>query len=488
MNNKLIIFLAFLSLLCLALFSGCKKEKYADAVDNYTTVEETLTPSSININSASLDFIEFEWTPVTSSTFNAVKYDLYLDGKLIVKDITTNIYTFINLPEGTEHQIKVVAKSQSGRKMEISISGKTLASEGINTDTFYKEFQLFENTSLTGPSPLYKLKDEGHLIIRLLQHPNRYDFDTFKFVMFRMDRNGNILWYRLLSTYDYSVNLDGFSLAVDENVKQGVVMSGQVFWKVNIETGQNITIKELKNELDEDDVITSTRFTNSNSLLVGTFKGKLLEFDFLTFSLRWKQDNPTRKGSIKSILLDSKGYIYYIYSDESNTLLVHKATHNGVFLKEFKFDGSLSGDSDHFGFGTNFMVIDNEDNIYLFGKNYYSNSLRYFKITTEGQMILKTEQRSDFQVTSGFFDKEGNLILYGYTQGVGIDFTAWIHMFDKSMKLLKSISYPKLEMHFISGVTQNSDASFNLFLHYVTTYTYENRNFVYIRTRNDGTF
>src|SRR5690606_42057101 len=103
-------------------------------------------------------------------------------------------------------------------------------------------------TSLTWPSPLYKLKDEGHLIIRLLQHPNRYDFDTFKFVMFRTDRNGNILWYRLLSTYDYSVNLDGFSLAVDENVKQGVVMSGQVFWKVNIETGQNITIKERSEE------------------------------------------------------------------------------------------------------------------------------------------------------------------------------------------------------------------------------------------------
>lgn len=476
------------SFLFLTLFFNCTKKEIVERGDEYKEETEQLQNSTIQINSAGLDFIEFEWTPVISSSFKKIEYDLYLNNRLMVSGVTSHKYTFIHLEEGTDYEIKVVAKSQTDKKIQIITNTKTLPQETVTSDTFYKEFQIFENTSLTGFSPVSKLKDEGHIIIRLLQHPSRYAYESFKFIAFRLDRLGNVLWYRLLSTNNYPVDFSSAALAVNETLNQAVIVSGKVLWKININNGQHVEIKDLVSVFDEHENISSVKYTSSTTeLIIGTSNYKLLKVDFQSLGLLWKRDTREFNGVIKSIVTDSKGNMYYIFANESNTITVHKADPEGKFIKEFKFDGSLNGEYEHFGYGMNFMLIDKEDNLYLFGKNYYSYSLRYFKFSTEGQLHLKNESYSEFQPTSGFFDKNGNIILYGIIQGFKINFTSYINTYDKNMNRINLLTYDQLPMYAISALTQNSNGSFNVFLHYATTYTYENNNFVYIRTRENGT-
>ncbi|WP_205943760.1 hypothetical protein [Pedobacter aquae] len=54
------------------------------------------------------------------------------------------------------------------------------------------------------------------------------------------------------------------------------------------------------------------------------------------------------------------------------------------------------------------------------------------------------------------------------------------------MNLKTKRFYTELNYHGISALTQNNNGSFNLFISYGQTYSYENFNFVFIRTKTDG--
>ncbi len=77
-------------------------------------------------------------------------------------------------------------------------------------------------------------------------------------------------------------------------------------------------------------------------------------------------------------------------------------------------------------------------------------------------------------------------MVYGQQEGGGISTYGTINKYDSDLKLLSTLQYPNLEMHMFKNMTQNVDNSYNLFFYYIQTWSYENLNFIYIKTKSNG--
>jgi len=198
----------YLSLFCLLgmLMIACSKDKNLEnEQDQYTEQDEKLTNLTLSVSAVGKNFIEFSWDKISSSHFNPVSYMVYMDGKLVAKDINITKYSVINLDQGKNYDIKVQAISTSGIKVEHTLQGTTL---GLNNDdnNNYKEYKIHTQSTLVNPSKVRLLNDGGHLICSFIQHENFSNQDNYKLFVYRTDNKGNILWYRLIANLDYFSN------------------------------------------------------------------------------------------------------------------------------------------------------------------------------------------------------------------------------------------------------------------------------------------
>lgn len=468
------------------LFFACKKEKTVKNEDFYIEQSEQLSELKVESSSAGYGFIEVQWLVVTSTHFKSVTYSVYLDDQKIIDGLTTNRYSFINLKAGQAYSIKVIATTSEGKQIQQTLTASTLVLPPASTSSvIYREYSIHSYSSITGPTAVEKLSDGGHLVARLLQHPGFFSNETFKVLVFRTDKNGNMLWYRLLAASSGNT-MSELLLAVSSGASDCVLFFGTVAVKLNLLTGEALSTKDYKNILGTQ--FFQSAYANAQQILVGTTVGSLLSVSAQNLNVNWHQTNTARPGSIVAINSDSKKNIYYIFRDRNDRytqIRVHKCTPEGVFIKDFLFDGGLVNEY-NYGFAMNALLVDDQDNLYMFGHNYDYNFLRYFKFTTDGTLIKKNEISDNLIANQAFFNSKGDIVVSGRQDGSGLITYGGIYTLDKNLTIKSKQFYKDMPYHIFRSVTGNSDGSYNIFLNYMQTYTYENSNFVFIKTDVDG--
>jgi len=476
---------AFLWLAVLLLY-GCEKDKDYGSEDNFIDQPEQLSELKAEVSAAGTQFIELQWPVVKNTHFKDVSYALYLDGLKVIEGINATKYSLINLKAGQKYTIKISASSE-GKQIEQIINTSTLTPSTGNP-TIYQEYNLHSYSRITGPTALKQLADGGHIAVRLLQHPGTFADENFKVVVFKVDQSGNMLWYRLLSVKAYSFSTYGeFFVTSHKEDQEGLLFIQNSVVKFSVKTGEVLLEKSYADRLPEQS-FESVFKTSAQEVIAGTSTGSLLSINPDDLSLNWHQPNTNQLGSIVAINVDSKKNIYYIFrnTNERNTSIrVHKCDSKGQFLNNFLFDGTLNNES-NLGFWMTSLLVDEQDNLYLFGRNSDFNFLRYFKFSTDGTVLKKNEKSDYLSAEKAFFNNKGEIVVVGQVDGGGLNTYAGLYIFDKEMNIKSKRYYTEIPSHIIRGISGNPDGSYNIFLNFRQTYTYENPNFVFIKTDADG--
>jgi len=476
----------YLFLLCflVMLLAACSKdESLGNKPDQYTEQEEKLNTLTLSVSAVGKNFIEFSWEKITSSHFNPVSYMIYLDGKLVAKDVSITKYSVINLKEDKNYNIMVQAISSSGLKVEKSSTIQTL---GGNKDDnmYYKEYKIHTQSRLTNPSIARLLDDGGHLICSYLQHDNIATQDYFKVIVYRTDMQGEILWYRLIADLEYFGK--PFEFILSDKKENALLLVGRDLYAIDANKGTLLNEKPITLQtIPTEDYFTAAKFNAQGEIIIGTALGNLLKINKDDYQVVWKRKHSDYP--IKAIEFDNAGKIYYCFDNFHNSdIQIQKTDSEGSLLNTFKFDGKYPGyEADHLYLMSS-LIKDNDDNFYLWGYDLFYYNLRYFKFDINGKILSKTKQAVNLIPKGAFFDNDNNLVVYGQEDGSGISTYGTINKYDKNLKVLSSKQYPELPMHRFMTVTQNKDNSYNLFFYYQQTWSLNNLNFIYIKTKSNG--
>jgi hypothetical protein len=475
-----------LGFLVMSLFS-CKKETITNNQDVFQNEEELLSEFKPEVVGASSSFLSIQWNPVQNSYFKDLSYSVLVNDKKVVDGIKTTKYAVINLAAGHDYKITVVASTQEGKQVQSSLNASTLKEPDPNAQILYKEYNIHNYSMITGRTGIQKLADGGHLIVRSLQHPAYFDNNIFKTIIFRTDRAGNMLWYKLLAAAASITSLSDMLVSVQKSDQEGILLLGNSAIKFSLKDGETLLEKTYETELTGQ-TFTAIYSISNGSIIAGTQAGNLLSINPQNLNINWHQKNEDRKGEIVVINMDSKQNIYYIFmdnSDQNKLIRVHKCTGTGVLLNAFLFDGKLPNEGSY-GYWMTTLLVDSDDNLYMFGRNASFDYLRYFKFNTEGTVLVKNEQSDNFLADRAFFNTSGDIVVAGQRNSGGFNNFSAIYIFDKDLKIKSRRIYNNIEPHLIRGITGNADGSYNLFINYYTTYTYENQNFVFIKSDTDG--
>lgn len=476
--------LAFLSCICIFFFA-CKKDYINKNEDKYVEQVEQLSDLNPEISALGIQFIEVSWKVVSNTHFKAVTYSIYLDDQQIAEGLTTTKYSFINLKPGQEYHIKVIASS-NGKQTEQLVEATTLKLSSESSQTQYHEYKIHTFSSFIGATSLAKCADGGHIIVRYMQHPAYFGVEPYKTVVFKINKQGQMLWYRLLNAFkDYpEINLN---VSLHNQDKECIVLVKGDLFKIATNNGDVMLQKKLQPLMDGQN-FESLFYASSQEMIAGTSKGDMFSINPQDLSLNWQHINPDRTRSITAINTDSKKNLYYIAYDKTkgyNDIRVYKCNSKAELLQTFTFDGTLPGESNN-GFIMASLLVDEEDNLYLFGRNMGYNFLRYFKFRPDGTLIKKNLQSDNLLATQAFFNDKGEIILAGRKDEGGFTVYTGIYVFDKNLSIKSKSFCTSIPYHIMSGITGNIDGSYNIFLHYMTTYSYDNRNFVFIKTDSNG--
>lgn len=467
------------------LFFACKKEKVIKDEDSFVEQTEQLSELKAEVSSAGYQFVEVQWNAVNNTHFKAVNYAIYLDDQKIIDGLTTTKYSLINLKAGKTYSIKISASTKDGKQIEQIVKASTLSpiAEGPS-----QEYSIHSFSRMMGPAGLHKLKDGGHLIVRSLQYQNYFGDGSFKIVVFRTDKSGHMLWYRLLSEKGFRDITSGDMFLTSNNGDQeGLLFFENYAMKFAINSGEVILEKRYEDNL-KGQVFKSVFYVSSQQIIAGTEQGNLLSINPGDLTVIWHQTNANRAGAIVAINVDSKKNIYYIFRDNNDrytNIRVHKCNANGEFLKDFLFDGTLPNEY-NWGYRMTSLLVDDQDNFYMFGRNSDYGFLRYFKFNTDGVVLKKNLKSDNFLAEKSFFNENGEIVVVGQIDGGGLNTYAGIYVFDKEMNIKSKLFYTNIPPHIVRGVSGNPDGSYNIFLNYMQTYSYDNSNFVFIQTDANG--
>lgn len=470
------------------LFISCKKEIVIKNEDNFIDQTEELSVLKIEVSAAGNQFVEVQWNAVENTHFKAVTYAVYLDDQKIIDGLTATKYSLINLKSEQKYAVKIIAIAKGGKQTEQTVIASTLGEVTPNLPGLYREYSIHSYSRLTGTMSSKKLADDGHLVAGILQHPGYYDHDIFKIICFRTDKHGNMLWYRLLSTKDFDFSFyNEIFLTSNKGDQQGLLFLGNYAVKFATSNGEILLEKNYKDHLQLQ-AFSAIFNALPEQIIAGTSQGKLLSIKPEDLSVTWQQTNTTRVGSIVSINVDSKKNIYYIFRNQSEaytSIRVHKCNAKGEFLADFLFDGTLPQEH-NWGFWMTALLVDGQDNLYLFGHNSSYNHLRYFKFSADGTVLKKNVVSDYLNANSAFFNDKGEIIVVGWVDGGGLNVYNGLYVFDKDLNIKSKRYYTEIPPHVLRGISANADGSYNIFLHYRQTYTYDNPNLVFIKTDIDG--
>ncbi len=468
-------------------FLACKKETIVKNDDKFVEQTEELSALQASVSAAGQQFIELSWTAVTNTHFKTINYSIYLDGNKIVDGLTATKYSLINLKPGQSFAIKIVAATSDGKKLEQSLNANTLALTTTQS-LFYREYSVHSFSTITGSAGMQKLADGGHIFVRLLSHDAYFGGEAMKVIVFRLDKDGTMLWYRLLSASAYSISgMEEMMLTLHNADKEAVVYIRGFAAKLNVVNGEVLLTKDFRPQLGSQ-TFQSVFNASSQQDLLGTTNGSLLAINTNDLSVNWLQANASRPGSIVAINVDSKKNVYYIFRDNNDRyaqIRIHKCDATGAFLTSFLFDGLLPNEN-NWGFWMTALVVDAQDNFYLFGHNSDYNYLRYFKFSADGTLLKRNTTSDNFLAKYAFLNDKGEIVVAGRIDGSLFNTYGTVYIFDKDLNIKSKQIYNSLPYHIIRGITGNADGSYNIFLNYMQTYTYENPNFVFFKTGIDG--
>jgi hypothetical protein len=101
-------------------------------------------------------------------------------------------------------------------------------------------------------------------------------------------------------------------------------------------------------------------------------------------------------------------------------------------------------------------------------------------------LLKKNPQNDPLTATHAFFNEKGEIIVAGRRDGSGLVTYGAIYVLDKDLNIKTRHIYDQIPFNIINGVTGNPDGSYNIFLHYMQSFTYDNPNFVFIKTDENG--
>lgn len=470
--------------LVVLLFISCKKEIVIENEDHFIEQTEQLSALKTEISAAGSQFIEVQWNAVNNTHFKAVTYAVYLDNQKIIDGLTTTKYSLINLTAGKKYAIKIVAIAKEGKQTEQTVEANTLGGATGNLPGIYREYSIHNYSRMNQSMSIKKLADGGHLVVGILQHPGHFDDDIFKVIYFRTDDVGNMLWYRLLSVKAFNVSIyDKLGLTSNKGDQEGLLFMQNSAIKFATSNGEVLLQKNYQDYIPLQGFHTIF-YASPQQVIAGTSLGSLMSINPEDLSVKWHQPNTNRLGSILAINVDSKSNIYYILRDQKDTDKVYMCNAKGEFLKDFLSD-SNSPDADNFGYWIGALLIDEQDNLYLFGRN-SSAKFRYFKFSAAGTLLKKNLAADHLNANSVFFNGKDEIAVVGQVDGGGLNTYAGLYVFDKDLNIKSKLYYREIQPHILRGISGNADGSYNIFFHYMLTYTYDNPNLVFIKTGTDG--
>lgn len=373
---------SFIYILIFLLSLSCGKEKIIKSEDKFVEETERLSELQAEVSAAGYQFIEVQWNPIYSTHFKSVTYSIYLNEEKIIAGLYSTSYSLINLQPGQEYSIKITASTEEGNQVQQILKSKTLSlEENESKQVFYKEYKIHSYSRITGGIGLKQLPDGGHLIVRFLQHYPIFSNETFKIIVFRIDKYGNLMWYRLLPTLSHGfTSMDYINLTLHNADKEGIVFIGGYAFKFSAVDGKILLEKDFR-EINES-YIKSVYYASSHQIIIGTWKGSLLSIDPQDLAIQWHQTNGTGQGEVLAVSMDSQKNIYAVfrdYKDESN-LHIYKYDSTGEYLTKFIFQGNFIAAS---------LLVDKQDNFYLFPYSAGWNYIYYYKFSKEGRLIKK---------------------------------------------------------------------------------------------------
>ena len=465
---------------------GCKKNE--GVVDDYISPPDQITALKTLVTSAGREFIEIEWNKVEHSHFEEVTYAVYLDGEQIVDQLTGTKYSLINLQPGKNYSIKVIASTKNGKQAEQSLEGSTLPALTAAETIYIQQYSIHDFSILRGPTTLVKLEDGGHLLLMALTHASDFTHLNNKMIVFRVDRYGRMLWYRLLDYADFNLLVDSaaFQLMTIKSDQEGILFAGNHAMKFAVENGDLLLMKSYNDLLPDQNILSVTK-VSSLEILAATNYANLVAINPNNLQVIWHKGDQGQSGTLESIQVDSKKNVYGIFTDRNEMhtpIKVNKYDANGKFSKSFQFDGTLEGEH-NWGFYMTALLVDQQDDLYLFGYNASFSYTRYFKFKSDGTLIKKNQQSESFHITGASFNAKGDIIAKGQLEGSGRNTWGGIYVFDKDMNIKTRRIWTDLPPHSLSGITSNTDGTYNLFSSFLAGDS-KYVGFTYIKTALDG--
>lgn len=122
----------FTLLFLLVLISACSKKKSITGEEEIVKQEEketiyTPSESKLSVHDCAFSTATVKWEKATIEDNSEIKYDLYLNDKIVLEDNMETEYSFKELKEKTKYTVKLVAKSKYNTTKEQSISFITTA-------------------------------------------------------------------------------------------------------------------------------------------------------------------------------------------------------------------------------------------------------------------------------------------------------------------------------------------------------------------------
>ena len=460
---------------------SCEKDKISLDKDLFIEEPEQLSELHAEALAVGRQFIEVQWNNIYSTHFKTVTYSIYLDGKKIGERLNTNKYSFINLRPGHEYTIKVEASTEQGKHAEQELKLSTLSETGSEAgSSLYKEYKIHSYSDITGPTAVKQLEDGGHLIVRYLEHQSTFGSpDVKKIIVLRVDKEGNLQWYRLLATLGRGLSdMPAIFLELHNDGREGIALTGSYAFKISVADGELVLEKDFQEPAVR--LTQSMFYSSEQQLLIGTGKGGLISVNPDDLSVQWQQEDTSRPGQFTAINTDSRGNIYSVFIDARDDSHVHvlKYTGEGQYLADFSFEVS--------SFFVSSILVDEQDNFYMFPYLSTWNSIYYIKFKGDGTSVKNEKINGSFSSPKAFWNNKNEIVVYGRYDGNGLTTYGGIYVFDTDMNVKSRHFYDSIPFHLLGAVTQDRNGSYNLFLHYMQTYSYDNRNFVYIKTNPDG--
>jgi len=442
---------------------------------------EKLSGLALEASAVGQNFIEVSWEKVYSTHYKAVSYIVSLNGERIVNELNTNKFSLISLQPGQEYTIKVTAITKDGLRTERTLVTRTLPEDVKQVDqVFYKEYNIHSYSTIH-PRNIARLADGGHLFFAHLVHPSNFMPDAFKLLVFYIDNKGNLLWYRLISALAHGIdrNVGGSHIILHDHDKEGIVFSGTYAFKITTSNGDLLLEKYFKDSgLNE---ITAVCNASPEQILVGTDEGHLVSLSPNDLSVQWKQENGNEFGRAVAISVDAKKNIYAAYTSEahSSPQRIRKYNDQGKVVNSMQIDGVFS---------TGSLIIDEDESVFFIssGSEIFYSKLYYYKFDKAGNLIDEKRIQNAVASAKAFLNANNEIIVHGSRFGQGLEVHGGILTFDRNMNVKSRRFYTDLPYHLLVGLTTNADRSYNLFISYAQTYTYENYNFIFIRTKTDG--